>query len=236
MITLHKKNTLYQVEENGQLLGWIEFFRNPYHAANCYLKIELNRLKPALGRQLWPQLRELAGRPLQVMVDASDIAMTHFLSASGFVCKRTCYEVDASVDDYAGGTADVKLFHCEAGQADYEACCQMLYRWYLDTHQAVNPWTASYEDFCAKLPSTAVYAKDGDALESAAFVEGNEIAYVCSRALPHFDRFAQSLLPAMFQQHTRIAFECDDCDPVAMLLKNLFTNQSDTGFCTYIYE
>ena len=152
MITLHKKNNLYQVQTNGQSLGVIEISRNPYHAANCYLKIELNRLEPSLGRQLWPQLRELAGRPLQVMVDASDIAMTHFLSASGFVCKRTCYEVDASVDDYAGGTADVKLFHCEAGQADYEACCQMLYRWYLDTHQAVNPWTAGYEDFCAKLP------------------------------------------------------------------------------------
>lgn len=106
----------------------------------------------------------------------------------------------------------------------------------MDTHQAVNPWTAGYEDFCAKLPPTAVYSKDGDAIESAAFVEGNEIAYVCSRALPHFSRFAQSLLPAMFQQYPRIVFECDDCAPAAMLLKNLFTNQSDTGFCTHIYE
>ena len=52
----------------------------------------------------------------------------------------------------------------------------------------------------------------------------------------HFSRFAQSLLPTMFQQHPRIVFECDDCDPAAMLLKNLFVNQSDTGFCTYIYE
>lgn len=37
----------------------------------------------------------------------------------------------------------------------------------------------------------------------------------------------------MFQLHPRIVFECD---PAAMLLKNLFVNQSDTGFCTYIYE
>ena len=152
MLTLRKENNLYQVQKNGQPLGWIELFRNPYHAANCYLKIELNCLEPAVGRQLWPKLRVLAGRPLQVMVDASDTALTHFLSASGFVCKRIRYEVDTSVDDYIGGTADVKLFHCKAGQADYEACCQMLYRWYLDTHQAVNPWTAGYEDFCAKLP------------------------------------------------------------------------------------
>ena len=161
MLTLRKENNLYQVEENGQSLGCIEISRNPYHAANCYLKIELNRLEPALGRQLWPKLRVLAGHPLQVMVDASDTAMTHFLSASGFVCKRICYEVNASVDDYIGGTADVKLFRCEAGQADYEACCQMLYRWHLDTHQAVNPWTAGYEDFCAKLPSTAYMPKTG---------------------------------------------------------------------------
>ena len=49
MLTLHKKNNLYQVEENGQPLGWIELFRNPYHAANCYLKIELNRLEPSFG-------------------------------------------------------------------------------------------------------------------------------------------------------------------------------------------
>ena len=52
MLTLCKENNLYQVEENGQSLGWIEISRNPYHAANCYLKIELNRLEPALGRQL----------------------------------------------------------------------------------------------------------------------------------------------------------------------------------------
>ena len=34
MITLHKKNNLYQVQTNGQSLGWIELSRNPYHAAS----------------------------------------------------------------------------------------------------------------------------------------------------------------------------------------------------------
>lgn len=34
MLTLRKENNLYQVQKNGQPLGWIELFRNPYHAAS----------------------------------------------------------------------------------------------------------------------------------------------------------------------------------------------------------
>lgn len=236
MITIQKQDGKYCVHHKGRQLGFIELYDNPQHTTNCYVKMELSSWETSISEELWRKLKEIAGRPLQVMVDSSNVAITDFLTAGGFVCKRKCYEVDACVADYVGGIVDMDFCYCAAGDQDYESCCQMMYHHYLDTHKAINPWTADYETFCTKLPKTAVYAKTDNSILSIAFIESNEIAYVCSSDEQHFHRFAQSLISSMFTEHDRIIFECDDCDRAAMILKNLFVNQGDTGFCTFVLE
>lgn len=236
MITIQKQDGKYCVHHKQQQLGFIELHDNPQHATNCYIKVELHSWETSISEDLWRKVREIARRPLQVMVDSSNMAIIDFLNAGGFVCKRKCYEVDACVADYVGGIVDMELYYCIVGDQDYEACCQMMYHYYLDTHKEINPWTADYDTFCAKLTKTAVYAKTDNTILSLAFIESNEIAYVCSSDQPHFHRFAQSLISSMFTAHNRIIFECDDCDRVAIILKNLFVNQSDTGFCAFVLE
>lgn len=234
MITIQKQGGKYCVHHKGRQLGFIELYDNPQHATNCYVKMELSSWETSISEELWRKLKEIAGRPLQVMVDSSNVAITDFLTAGGFVCKRKCYEVDACAADYVGDIVDMDLCYCAVGDQDYESCCQMMYHHYLDTHKAINPWTADYETFCAKLPKTTVYAKTDNSILSIAFIESNEIAYVCSSDEQHFHRFAQSLISSMFTEYHSIIFECDNCDRVAIILKNLFANQSDIGYCTYV--
>lgn len=234
MITIHQLDNQYHVYDDGHPLGFIELYDNPQHTANCYIKMELNSWDPCISEALFRRFREIAGRPLQVMVDTSNVAITDFLTAGGFVCKRTCYEVEACVSDYVGSVLDTELRYCSVGDQDYEFFCRRMFHHYLETHKAINPWTADDATFCAKLPKTAIYAKTDDSMFSVAFVENNEIAYVCSSSQEHFRLFAQDLISSLFAKHERIFFECDDCDWVAMILKSLFINQKSTGFCTYI--
>ena len=234
MIAIQKKKDSYGIYDHTGKIGWVTLYENPWHAANSYLKIELQNWETLISETLCRKLKALAGRPLQVMVDAKDTDQIRFLTAGGFVCKRRCYEVNACAADYIGHVTDVKCSYCFAGDSDYEACCRMMYRHYVDTHKGINPWTADYEAFCTKLPKTAVCAKRNDRISSLAFVENNEIAYVCGLDERHFYRFAQSLVPSMFLEYDHIFFESDDGDWAAMLLKSLFISHDDTAFCTYV--
>lgn len=234
MISVEKQGEKCQIFSNGNRLGEIELYENPFHGVNCYAKVRLTCLQPAVSEELWHKIKEIAGRPLQVMVDSSDEAMIRFLSAGGFQCRRKCYEVDACAADYIGSKINLPLFPCSAGDPAYESCCRMMYCQYLKLHEPINPWTGDFAAFCDRLPQAAVYAKNESAIESAAFLDGNEIAYVCSLDKQHFFLFAQSLLSAMFNKYDRISFECDDCDWTAMTLKNFFVNQGDACFCTYL--
>lgn len=236
MIILQKQDDRYYVDYKGGQLGWVELYDNPRHTRNCYVKIALNNLDRTLGKELWQKIKEIAGRPLQVMTDESDVAMTDFLTAGGFVCKRKCYEVTACAEDYIGGEGRMTLHYCSAGDQVYEDCCRMMYQHYSDAHKAINPLTASFTEFCVELPKAAVYAKINDSIISAAFCENNEIAYVCSSSERHFSCFAQSVISSMFKVYPSISFESDDCDWAAMVLRNMFINQDAMGFCTYVLE
>ena len=113
MITIQKQDGKYCVHHKGRQLGFIELYGNPQHATNCYVKIELSSWETSISEELWRKLKEISGRPLQVMVDSSNVAITDFLTAGGFVCKRKCYEVDACAADYVGGIVDmvVRIFY-----------------------------------------------------------------------------------------------------------------------------
>lgn len=234
MITIFKDNEKYCIYQDGEHLGTVELYENPYHTVNCYVKLNIKCLVPTISAELFAETKKIAARPLQAMVNSDDAEMIAFLVAGGFVCKRKCYEVEACADDYIGGSADIQLFRCSAGTPEHAFCCRLMYRHYTDTHKEINPWTAGYEAFCVALPATAVYAKCGNQIASLAFIEDNEIAYVCGTDKEHFLEFAKSLASFMFAQHECVFFESDDCDWAAMMLRSLFINQDDSSYDTYI--
>lgn len=234
MVTIQERDNKYFIYQYGKNIGTAEFYDNPYHMANRYVKLNMQRFDTNTSAGLFSRLKKLAGRPLQVMVDSENTALTKFLLAGGFVCKRKCYEVKANSTDYIGGYSDT--CYCSADDLTYKRCCHIMYDYYTDMHKAINPWTADYTTFCAMLPSTAIYAKVNGNIFGLAFIEDNEIAYVCGTDKHYFPQFARSLASSMLAKHGNIFFECDDCDWAAMMLRALFANKNDQSFDTYIYS
>lgn len=236
MLTLQRMDDTYIVYQNERRIGSLRLYDNPNHMRNCYVKLELDELNTEISAELFQELRKIAGRPLQVMVDSDNAEFISFLICGGFGCRRKCYEVEAGKVDYIGGQVDAPLEYCRVGEPDYEAACRMLFEHYKETHKAVNPWTADYETFCSELPEEVVCYKQGGEIVSLAFVEENEVAYVCGADEECFAKFARSLVCAMLDKYETICFESDDCDWAAMLLKSLFKNQEETSYDTYIYD
>ena len=189
-----------------------------------------------ISAELFKELRRITDRPLQVMADSDNAELIAFLLSGGFTCRRKCYEVEVGMEDYIGGQASAQLEPCRIGEAAYEQACWMLFGHYAETHKAVNPWTADYETFCGELPEEVICSKRGGKIVSLAFVEENEIAYVCGTDEECFAGFARSLVCAMLDKYETICFEGDDCDRAAMLLRSLFINQEETSYDTYVYD
>lgn len=236
MITIRKQDDKYGVYHGENQLGVVALYRNINHNTNCYVKLDIKDIDNNLSAELFGNLTEIAGCPLQAMVDSDNAALVEFFLAGGFVCRRKCYEVEACADDYIGGFSDMQLCRCSIGTPDYDHCCHLMYCYYTDIHKAINPLTAGYESFCAALPGAVIYAKCEGKIASLAFVECNEIAYVCGTDKEQFSRFSRALASSMLAEYKNIFFECDDCDWAAMMLKSLFINQYDASFDTYIKE
>lgn len=235
-LLLQRRDNDYAVYHAKRHIGTIQLYDNPCHMKNSYVKLKMESLDTNISGELFGKLRELAGRPLQAMASADDGALTAFLLAGGFQCRRKCYETEAGREDYIGGQTDVELAHSRAGEPNYERACRMMFDRYTATHMAVNPWTAGYEAFCAEMPVDVIYAGADGGIESLAFIEDNEIAYVCGTDKGHFERFARSLVEVMLERHERICFESDDGDWAAMLLRAMFKNQDEASFDTYVYD
>lgn len=234
MITLQKQSDKYRIYINEQYCGEVECHHNTLHMGSCYVKVNMPFLDVSISKELFAKLKASEGCPLQTMVDSSDVAMVEFLNAGGFLCKRKCYEMDAAAEDYIGGSGDIQLCACTYGDLEYEECCRMMYRYYSETHKTVNPLTSDLPAFCTELPEKVAYAIQDNQIVSLAFLESNEIAYVCGVDKVHFVRFACSLVSSMLAEHDTVFFEADDCDWAAMALRALFKNLDDVSYDTYI--
>lgn len=235
MLALQRTDDIYEVYQGDRRIGSLHLYNNPQHMRNCYVKMGLDELNPKISAELFGQLHENVNRPLQIMADSDDTELTAFLLAGGFVCRRKCYEVEVGIEDYIGGQADAPLEHCRIGEQDYEEACRMLFMHYMETHKAVNPWTADYVTFCGELPEDVICSKQDGEIVSLAFVKENEIAYACGKEEECFADFARSLVCAMLKRHETICFESDDCDWAAMQLRSMFKDQAKTSFDTYVY-
>ncbi|MBR6787564.1 MAG: hypothetical protein IKM26_06565 [Clostridia bacterium] len=235
MLRLQKSNEKYQIYSSDRYIGTVQLYDNPYHLTNCYLHLELKELNHSIGASLFAELKKITHRPLQIMIDSTETSTLAFLTASGFECRRKCYEIEVRFTDYTGGKTSLPLSHCQVGDADYMQSCQLLFDHYVATHKSINPWTADFQTFCSTLPNEVIYVKKGNSL-SAAFIEGNEIAYTCGSNKLDFEQFLHCLVSAMFSQYETICFECDHCDWPMMLLKSLFNVHCENSFDTYVLD
>ena len=234
MLTLKTDGGTVFVYKNDDLLGTVRLYGNLCHAACCYIEPELKRYDPEIGKELFEELRRMAGRPLQAMVGSENGEIIGFLEASGFVCRRKCYETEVCREDYRGRAEPMELSAVRRGEVLYDTCCRVMYARYLDTHRTINPWTAGYDAFCGFLPAEAVCEICDGQVVNLAFVEKNEIAYLWGTPSSRFSRFAANLVEQLFAKHGTICFESDDCDWAAMELRQLFIGQSESSFDTYI--
>lgn len=215
----------------GQPFGKVETYRNPFHSRSCYLNLHLDTYDTSIAEPLFEAVTEKILFPLQVMVSSTESDVTDFLLAGGFERKRRCFELEVTKTDLTvslDSCAHPKLFQKES--PEYEACCTLLYTQYTKNHEAINPLTASFSEFCAELPDT-VYCSSR---KHFAFVEENEIAYVGSTEPQTFLDFIKGVLADLFSQFETVFFECDDCDETALVLKGLFAVKISESFDTYI--
>ena len=99
-------------------------------------------------------------------------------------------------------------------------------------HQAINPLTASFDNFMEILPDEVYFIDD----KNFAFVEDNEIAYVLCEETHTGDDFLLALCHTLFYNYDTIVFEADDVDPIAMRLKNNFSDGFVEKTETWIYK
>lgn len=225
--------TVYFKKEN---VGTIRWSINQYHNRNYYLDIDFVLLNFAETKELFQEIACKLKKPLQVMLSSAEKEKVAFLESAGFVCKRKCYETEAEKQDYIGQICEREIQYAYAGQDIYKQCCELMLNRYCLLHKAINPWTGSREDFFAELPDCVAYTCIGGEVSCFAFIEDAEIAYVYGRNISEFRLFAQTLVTELFKKNEEITFESDDCDEMAMELKQLFKNQSEESYNTYVFE
>lgn len=201
----YQANTCH-ISYQGRPLGKIHSYQNPYHQTNIYLRLDLADYDCTIAEQLFQSLQtSLEGKPLQVMLSSAEQEKIHFLTAAGFVCKRKCYEFEVTKQDYLSQTGTSNLITARKGTAPYQIACQQIFDHYQTVHQDINPWTASQEKFEKGLPDL-VYTDS----ENWAFIDTDEIAYVCEKDEQSFGSFIQAVICQLFEQYEQISFEADD--------------------------
>ena len=233
-IEVHFNDNYIDIYIDDTYMGNIVYSINPYHNGHYYLKLQLQHYDTGVAKELFDLISKKLDKPMQIMISSEEKDEISFIQWAGFTCKRKCYEVEASVQDYIGVKTKEMLSFALVGDALYERCCEIIFDRYISTHKGINPWSGTKEEFFTLLPKTVFYEMDNETIRILAFVEDNEIAYVYGEDRDEFRIFAQKLITEIFRQNETIVFEADDCDEYAMELKTLFDNQSEETFDTYI--
>ena len=232
-----------------QVVGFVEIYENQFHNRNCYVKLELERYDRTRAKELFNLLQARVKRPLQVMLSSEEEEKITFLEKAGFRCKRKCYELCVTANDLCDTGNNIvfkeKVVHlenndtfmrCKKDTEEYKKCARFMYEYYAQVHAAVNPLSASYEDFGMQLPEEVFYDSHEGEIRHIVFVEDNELAYVGSRDKSDFKRFVLGIVTKLFAKYEELSFECDDCDEIVMILKELFKVEVEESYNTYVRE
>ena len=213
----------------------MEIYHNKFHNTHIYLKFQDEEIS-RLNKSEFDELIRIHGKPLQVMISSEAKELIEKLEESGFILKRRCFEMEVGKDELNTSLQKptFKLKKASKGSVEFTECVEVMYDHYKKTHETVSPMTATMSEFQSILPEKAVFLSSAEKITAAAFVEDNEIAYICVRNESILDDFCNALLCYMFEKYTDIVFEADDTDSVATYLRDLFVAIPETSFNTYI--
>lgn len=212
----------------------IKTYTNQYHQTNLYIVGDL------LTKDDYSDLVTLqrqTKKVLQCMVSSSDKSVTNLLASMDFEYVRKCYELEVTVNDLAIPQIERRamLHFYSRDIVEYKECVKLLYHYYQETHQSINPLSLTQEQFITIVPSDVCYETVNGEITHVAFIENNEIAYVYSRNLETFKPFALDLVSQLFSKYETIFFEADNVDDVAMVVKSLFKESiSSVTYDTYV--
>lgn len=213
----------------------MNIYENRFHSGHLYLHIEDYEADNIQVSQ-FEELIAKYNKPLQIIVPSNSVQLISLLKEAGFLLKRKCYEMHVGASDLNLPLPNhlQKMIDTQKSMQDYTKCAELMYHYYCDAHAPINPMTASKSEFYELLPDVAVYSVADDIINAAAFIEENEIAYVCTNNRMAFSEFAQSLLSYMFNKHKRIFFEADDTDWAATRLRAMFSISNTFSYDTYV--
>lgn len=212
----------------------IRTWKNAFHNRNVYIDFEYEDLKDK-KTDPFREIYNAHGVPLQFMVDSSDTFKRNIAKTWGFKKMRSCYSLEVTKDDLISHeNRTIKI--CEANLEDeiYENLSKIYFDYYRSSHEAINPVSASFNEFKEILPDKIYFNQDDGV--SFAFIEKNEIAYVYSDNLEIAEDFFRTVAEKMFCEYDTIFFEADDVDECAMRLKNIFSSGVNDVFETWIYD
>ena len=212
----------------------IRTWKNAFHNRNVYIDFEYEDLKDK-KTDPFLEIYNSHGVPLQFMVDSSDTLKRDIAKTWGFKKKRSCYSLEVTKDDLISReNRAIKI--CEANSEDeiYENFSKIYFDYYRNSHEAINPVSASFNEFKEILPEKIYFSREGGM--SFAFIEKNEIAYVYSDNLEIAGDFFRTVAEKIFCDYDTIFFEADDVDECAMRLKNIFSSGVKDVFETWIYD
>ena len=232
------ENKVLEVKNEGRKVINIPYYFNQFHKSNVYIKIDEIEPLYDIGTKSLNEMSSYFNKPIQVMVFSNQKEEIARLKKLGFERKRVCTEVEVSKNDFYDydKSADFNLIIAHKGSKEFELCADIMLKRYVDTHRDINAWTGDEKDFFSILPEKVIYEKNGDKIENLAFIEDEEIAYVCGKDAESFRRFSRELLWHLFEKYENIFFEADDNDEFAMELKKLSGKDYDVTWDTYIYK
>ncbi len=246
-------NNTYEIFTNKSI-GKIETYTNAFHNKHSYLKLNLKEFDTEIAEEIFYNLSKVINKPLQVMTSSKNKDLINFLLAGNFQLKRKSYELEISKKDLVNSykeklqrsthnTISNNFEYCKKGDENYQLCCDLLFSYYKNTHKAINPLTASFEEFIQELPDTVYYEIQNNKIQNLAFIENNEIAYLASNNFKNFNSFLLSLINMLLKKYNTICFEADDCDYLAINLVKLFKTNNEIeelknleSFNTYILK
>jgi len=225
----------YLILQNEDEIGTINTYKNSFHNKNCYLQLNLQKYDLLIVKELFSKLMKIIQCPMQIMMSSEEVEKIVFLERGGFFCKRKCYEVEVQRGDYIKNRHQkIDANFCKRGCREYEKACELLYGYYAKSHESISPLTVDISTFSKKLPELVYYEERDDEIVNAAFVEEEEIAYVCTRDAERFEDFIKNIVELLFMENEGLFFECDDCDWAAMKLLSLFDIKVEESYNTYI--
>lgn len=233
-VDIHPAGDDLKLYRDGLFLGRVQAGRNRFHGSQAHLKFKLDIYDNSGASLLFKALRTYLGAPLQVNLSSEESELVSFLIAGGFRRMRRCMEVSFGRQDLLPAKyPPCSLLHIFRNHGNHLGYSRKYYEYYRRTHEKVSPLTADFVDFYKELPDHLVIS--GDRLHFA-YVEGGEIAYVCSDAPDYFDGFGYALATQIFENEEIVSFECDDCDEAAMALRRLFVYKEDKCWDTYVFK